>query len=777
MILFLIPVDSLNDGNYTVPIKSEYQFQEGNFRLVSWNEIKIKMDDPELISVSKVNDLEKVVFAVAEQDVVCKDINLQFERQYATDIFKQHSQPSDNIIKNVIKNIFQAWAHPMIGNLMVSPGIRPMTANEQYIKNWQAFPEEYMLVETKNAIKEIIDNPGSVDLAELETSGRDQLRVCKDMTDLARAVMGEISTYPTKKLEKIFALELCNSKILEEAQKALLKKAIDCLDADKRSNQSCKACEYLRFYFPGFFVEDAQTKKNYSWPLFVRLTTDYIGENGLVCDALPKDKEEKMEMAIGRFRRFPPTIRGAILINDFRKIYGGKETPQRRLSLVAESIMKGEVDELPFNLKCTLENAPSKNFVPEIFTEKNRAHFVWNRTRDEKHVATHTYRHFLLPLWGGPSGHTTGLIHVYKKLIKQDKIEVHTETENVRIPLSSIVIGSMFPFWRLYYDKRISAVHTMTETIEGGYADKAGSAFLTAETTGIDLTDQLDENADPFDLLWLRCVKQEDKHKNVQNEDGMIHPARVMRQLKSTYYPSGGKTLEEGEKELDDFIKAKKEELTKENWEVPEWSKRIIAPLPNDSIFENQLKSLEICDFEAIYVRTFVPSQQVRRVRSILLEELYKRISVLECYNFSQDFQFLPQWWIGTELKPLLQEITFYDIQACGWDGDWLTFAAGVDTQSEVWDGVRAYLPLDGRHPVACTVMDGEDGPLASVCMAVSGEWQPIGGIKVSFYQAVVESGLDGRNLLPSCYLKGKIAAGQDELELMVNFRVCLPCR
>lgn len=797
MILFLIPVDSLNDGKYTVLINSNYEFKEGNFLLVSWNEIKIEMDTSVKISVSNVDDLEKAVFAVAEQDNVCKDINLQFKSQYATDIFEQRRQTSDNIIKNIIKNIFQSWAHPMIGNLMVSPRIRPMTANAQYVKNWEAFPNEYMTPQTKAAIRAIMDDLKGVGLTELKKSGRDQLRVCKDMTDLARAIMGEISTYPTKKLEKIFALGLCKSEILKEAQKELLHKAIDCLDKEKRINQSCAACEYLRFYFPGFFVKDKQTNKDYSWTLFVQLMTEYIGENELVCDPFPGCKEDEREKAIEKFRRFPPTIRGAILINDFRKIYADFITPKgkegesktiQRYSLATINIIGGHQSDLKYNLQCKIVEAPSSEFIPEIYTtiegEKRKKHYIWNRTRDEQHVATHTYRHFLLPLWGGPSGHTAGLIHVYKTLIKQDNIEVRIEEKNVQIPLSSIIIGSMFPFWRLYYDKRISAVHTMAETIEGSYAaikgrydEEAESVFLQAETAGIELTDKLDENADPFELLRLRYEKKDSEYISIENREGIIHPARVMRQLKSTYYPSGEKTLKDGEKELDDFINAKKTELTKENWEVPEWSKPIEEDKEDTQSYDDLIKKINIssvCSFDLLNVRTFklVPKQRLRGYRTALLEKLYQKISALECYNFSQDFQFLPQWWIGTELKPLLQEITFYDIQACGWDGDWLTFAAGVDTQSEVWDGVRAYLPLDGRHPVACTVMDGEDGPLASVCMAVSGEWQPIGGIKVSFYQAVVESGLDGRNLLPSCYLKGKIAAGQDELELMVNFRV-----
>ena len=367
MILFIVPdSEKSENGKYNIPIvlldETKVDIKK-EFKLISWNEIKIKIMIPpkeseDTVIISNVNKLEEAVFAVAEQDIVCMDINWQFEQQYATDIFKKRKEDSDNLIKKIIRNIFQSWAHPMIGNLLMSPGIRPQTMDGQYNRNWKAFPEEYMNCQTKNEIGKMIVNPESVDLAELEKSGRDQLRVCKDMTDLARAVMGEISTYPTKKLEKIFALELCNSEILWEAQKALLKKAIGCLDADKRKNQSCKACEYLRFYFPGFFVEDGQTKKDYSWPLFVRLTTEYIGENELVCDALPKDEEVKMTNAINQFGKFPPTIRGAILINDFRKIYGRKEAPQQRFSLVAKPILKGEIYAWPFNLECILENAP-----------------------------------------------------------------------------------------------------------------------------------------------------------------------------------------------------------------------------------------------------------------------------------------------------------------------------------------------------------------------------------------------------------------------------------
>ena len=181
----------------------------------------------------------------------------------------------------------------MIGNMMVSPRIRPQTFGEQYINNWQSFPERYMLTSTKTAIDNMMKEiealkEGEVSTAglqKLKTSNRDQVRCCKDMTELARAVIGEITTYATKKLEKIYALELCQSDKLLKAQKAFAKCVVLNVKDEKvaanpklhslflsyRGNP-IRATEYIYFYFPQLETLNIQEQ----WIAFISLINAYL---------------------------------------------------------------------------------------------------------------------------------------------------------------------------------------------------------------------------------------------------------------------------------------------------------------------------------------------------------------------------------------------------------------------------------------------------------------------------------------------------------------------
>ena len=58
----------------------------------------------------------------------------------------------------------------MIGNMMVSPRIRPQTFGEQYI-TLQSFPERYMLTSTKTAIDNMMKEIEALKEGEVSTAG------------------------------------------------------------------------------------------------------------------------------------------------------------------------------------------------------------------------------------------------------------------------------------------------------------------------------------------------------------------------------------------------------------------------------------------------------------------------------------------------------------------------------------------------------------------------------------------------------------------------------
>ena len=74
-----------------------------------------------------------------------------------------------------------------------------------------------------------------------------------------------------------------------------------------------------------------------------------------------------------------------------------------------------------------------------------------------------------MPLWAGPSGHASTLLRNFNYLFNTSK------TEEKHIELANVLLPSMFAFWRLYYDKRISGNHTLAESLEAVFyttADK-----------------------------------------------------------------------------------------------------------------------------------------------------------------------------------------------------------------------------------------------------------------------------------------------------------------
>ena len=83
--------------------------------------------------------------------------------------------------------------------------------------------------------------------------------------------------------------------------------------------------------------------------------------------------------------------------------------------------------------------------------------YAWSWNRDEYAVPTKTYRHFLCPLWAGASGHTGGALMFWAATIGKELVG----------PQKAAVTAGLFTVWRLYYDKRISANHTLAETFEG----------------------------------------------------------------------------------------------------------------------------------------------------------------------------------------------------------------------------------------------------------------------------------------------------------------------
>ena len=308
---------------YEIPVSyqeltnDENKLNEYNCQLISWNQAKYTNKEGKTTEIKTVKDLFSVVLEVARGDDVCKEMNRSFETMYLQNspdyktidnnnprgvfqLFNEFldrrnqsstvSKEDEKTLDMLFETIYDCWPDPLIGNIANSPNSRPRNANEQFEK-WNSIQDYYMSKVTKQKIRCLLglcnsSCPNYIDKCQLKEDynylkrenaglqnsvklGRDQVRICKDWTELARAVFGEITSYISKMLEKIYALELCQSKDLLDAQKRLLNEIInkkDFLNGLKHAFNSSKV-EYTSFYYNMLFANE-KGKKSFNWDIF-----------------------------------------------------------------------------------------------------------------------------------------------------------------------------------------------------------------------------------------------------------------------------------------------------------------------------------------------------------------------------------------------------------------------------------------------------------------------------------------------------------------------------
>lgn len=814
MILFMIKKGPASE-RYLIPLHYSEEktdcLMPDNIQFVSWNEADYHVNEETVVQIKNMDTLKQAVYDAAIRDIdVCRFMITQFTEQYGIDIMELWTK-TDDPAHHIIGDVFARWAHPMIGNMMVSPRIRPQTFGEQYINNWQSFPERYMLTSTKTAIDNMMKEiealkEGEVSTAglqKLKTSNRDQVRCCKDMTELARAVIGEITTYATKKLEKIYALELCQSDKLLKAQKAFVKCVVLNVKDEKvaanpklhslflsyRGNP-IRATEYIYFYFPQLETLNIQEQ----WIAFISLINAYLeGDCKIPCDTVKNLKEaEIINSCVKGYRKFPPIIRGAMIINAIRKFNKPPNGNRYALQLVDGSQRQWEIVE-----------APNAFFIPTIpkrepknDSDKPPGILLWSWTRDEMHSVTAGYRKSLMPLWAGPSGHAAGLLDFYKQYLGVDDFEF----QNGRLPISLVILPTMFAFWRLYYDKRISAVHTLAETFEGGLSHalalpcilkpKDISVYKTKCCLYCQLYHQINIEAamayekelpgydDPFEIVSMLPFMQD----AVPNFTGVLHPVRVMVQIRIKHYntQTGKKGIEKIDA-LNDKINELRSALTSQGYEVPRWAQPIIEQ-PSDVPIGNPqdvsgLSGLKIRSFSNLNVKVFgketpLPKtvrHSLMRDRNIALSmqtsglrSLYDAICACaesgREYRFTEHFPALPECYLDAQRAPFLSDICFSDIRECSLAETAFTYQAKIATDASFWKHVKEEVPLADSAEIFCTVTETVDGLHFAGEIAVESVCRVADKLSLAVHRVGITSGLDDVFDFPVIFLLTDIA-------------------
>lgn len=217
-------------------------------------------------------------------------------------------------------------------------------------------------------------------------------------------------------------------------------------------------------------------------------------------------------------------------------------------------------DEKDVGFKGPYSPRPSagNNHVPKLSMNTGKW-LAWSWNRDEYHKATTTYRTYLMPLWAGSSGHGTGTVNFIVEQLGSEVSEM--------MPI--IVLNGLFSFWRLYYDKRISGVHTLAETLEGSISSVGKSSL---EWENVSFTFDMPQKIQTDDVTEILNNVQEKVGENY-----FIDPIKLMWQLKANYYTyeKNKVTHEEAFINLETSIDSLRKKMTEKNYQVPRWSKEL----------------------------------------------------------------------------------------------------------------------------------------------------------------------------------------------------------
>lgn len=598
--IFFLTQDGKTDYTFVTnpDVTNQYPKWGNNSKVVAWNEVypwdssltkpsnfnDLAKDKKELQTYLKklLNPLLTAIMAAANSDDICKELcaqakslfGLQLDYFLSGNLFDSGvSNDANNVsveqIQAIVLDTLQDWAHPAIGNMSNSPKVRPATRQEQYVTNWDSC--QFLDSNTKDSIDKLFEY-----MPPLSKSSRDQVRICHNIVDLARAFLGEVTCYVSRRLEKMLALQLCNSQKLHDKQKEMINKFLN----DKKpylerlvknhtaTNDMWHFFEYLFYYLPNN-VKDLNGDQ--LWDLIETLI------DGATNDNVQTDQQNDIiKNSNIIWKTIPKTVRCAILMNDFRSIWMKNSSKdfikQFNINLNNPDKFSMVFDKLPgdtsFVKEYKIDKAADQSHVPKFQTVegRNRKNTSWSKAwswnRHERHAATITYRYFLCPLWAGPSGHTGGGLKFWLNLLDTDAPQ---ET-------SMVVTSGLFTLWRLYYDKRISGFHTMAETYEASCSEDVLQEKVTTTFSQQMDASRKQEIVTATDAMKL--VKLASTQSSTNKQD-LVDPIKLLEVLKIKYYDPTAGTHSDKIVKLNEQIAAEQKKLTDNGISVIKWTSEI----------------------------------------------------------------------------------------------------------------------------------------------------------------------------------------------------------
>ncbi len=426
---------------------------------------------------------------VATRDPICQQMQNVSIEKFGFDPFNEmDSIPGTKMVskkdvEKAIKDNLLYYAHPLIGNInntkrgTVLPRRVALQEGFDIPGNWKFIDERILNAESRRKIKELLNK-----LPLLERAGRDRIKIITNIVELARAFIGDVTTTTTRRLEKIYALRVCQSRDIRDVSIGILKNATRNELLKRIKERVPQEMPTQRFEYCKYFMPDMKTLSINGLFHFLKWSFEQLTAESYPFDPEESALEPSEVVVINNMKKLwvmlPVNMRFAILFNDISRVIRLNEW-EERFSFHIKDIYKRQVDKLVENNEVEIikeKSRPTYRFSSsraKTFDVQALSHF-WGWNQNEYDEAIQTNRVFLMPLLGNDASHVTvcisNWIQYNNSTFDKDTAFVWqaTQTKDVFPANGGAVIASlMFAFWRLYYDRRLSGYHTMSETFDG----------------------------------------------------------------------------------------------------------------------------------------------------------------------------------------------------------------------------------------------------------------------------------------------------------------------
>lgn len=499
-------------------------------QLLAWNQV-----------YSNVSNLEAALIEEAKDDKVCVNMNAQAKKIYGIDVLNGNG---GSTLSPTLDNTLNAWCHPGIANIGQHSYNRSNDRRDVPLMQLADWEIGELQANAKLALEELYKGTtGTSGLNPPTHTYGDQLRLVYDIRELARAFIGELTSNPSRRLEKLLAYKLCVSAELEKSLKAMLKTYFDQYPiASTFAQPQYNKLKWSDFPYGSYYLADAKLKPLTEQPL-QDLLSQLLKESALVTEA--PATTDGTTAAVNTWKKLPPVIRYAIILHDFSRVINPLSIAPLQLQtdgkvldqLASQNLSAINAEDLN---SYTIQPPKRDSGMVDLVNQKapDGASLSWDT--NEYDLANRSYRHHLMPLWNGPSATAGGVVAFWLDQLVGE-FAVKAAKTNAEKDNATAISAALFTFTTLYYDRRLTQGYTLTETLSAALIEPIiGKEATHRSVFNALIEENQDSAATKYPINdqsatsdWYITVRDYGYQSN-----GILvtDPLRIMQLLRASYY-------------------------------------------------------------------------------------------------------------------------------------------------------------------------------------------------------------------------------------------------